>query len=322
MKLKYLVKKNLFHFKVMKKNREMNKMKICLIISNHFSILFSWFVLLLLHTNSVQAQAPISQDCPNTANYTSNSQFETNLNILLPSLLSNGTQDGFFNTSVGTGSDIVYGLVQCRGDISTERCRNCLNTSIVAVFQRCPNVKQAVLRYEYCFLRYSNTQFFSLVDGPLVAVRGGQVSDTVANRYNQQLASLLLDLSETAASRPSRYSSGSTTSYIEFNNIYGLVQCTRDLLTNDCYSCLESLRNWIPGCCNGSTSAHIFQKTCYLRYEGTRFFEITSLSPPPPFLPPIDASPPEANTGDKIYIFSAFSMFFELCILDWGLDYF
>ncbi|PWA42952.1 Protein kinase domain [Artemisia annua] len=245
----------------------MNKMKIYLLISNtnDFSILFAWCVLLLLHTHSVQAE-PISQDCPNTANYTSNSQFETNLNILLPSLLSNGTQDGFFNTSVGTGSDIVYGLVQCRGDISTEQCRNCLNTSIVEVFQRCPNVKQAVLRYEYCFLRYSDAQFFSRVDGPLVAAgRGdGQVSDTVANRYNQQLGSFLVDLFETAASTPSRYSSGST-SYADFNNIYGLVQCTRDLSTNDCASCLESLRNWIPGCCNRTTGAQIFQKTCYLR---------------------------------------------------------
>lgn len=228
----------------------------------------------------------------------------------------------FFNTSVGTGSDIVYGLVQCRGDISTERCRNCLNTSIVEVFQRCPNVKQAVLRYEYCFLRYSDTQFFSRVDGPVVIGSSGKVSDTVANRYNQQLASLMVNLSEAAASRPSRYSSGST-SYTEFNNLYGLVQCTRDLSTSDCSSCLETLRSWIPDCCNGSTFAHIFQKSCYLRYQGSRFFETPSPPPPPPpFLPPIDAYPPEAITGDKIYIFSAFSMFFELCVLDWGLDYF
>ncbi|KAF5175690.1 Cysteine-rich receptor-like protein kinase, partial [Thalictrum thalictroides] len=104
----------------------------------------------------------------------------------------------------------------------------------------------------------------------------------------------MLNLFGTAASRPSRYNSGST-AYTDFKNIYGLVQCTRDLSTTDCSSCRESLRSWIPGCCNRSTGAQIFQKTCYLRYEEYPFVQITVQSPPPP-LPPVDASPPESNT--------------------------
>ncbi|KAF5191878.1 Cysteine-rich receptor-like protein kinase, partial [Thalictrum thalictroides] len=75
--------------------------------------MFVLLSLLLLHTG-VQAEDPIIQQCSNTTNYTSNSQFETNLNLLLSSLLSNGTRDGFFNTSIGTAPDTVYGLVSCR----------------------------------------------------------------------------------------------------------------------------------------------------------------------------------------------------------------
>ncbi|KAF5193821.1 Cysteine-rich receptor-like protein kinase, partial [Thalictrum thalictroides] len=104
------------------------------------------------------------------------------------------------------------------------------------------------------------------------------------------------NLSNTAASTPSRYDSGSTT-YTDFNNIYGLVECTRDLSTNDCFSCLRSLISWIPGCCNRSTGAQIFSTTCYLRYERIPFMDSSLQSPPPP-LPPVNASPPESNTGD------------------------
>ncbi|KAF5202948.1 Cysteine-rich receptor-like protein kinase [Thalictrum thalictroides] len=107
------------------------------------------------------------------------------------------------------------------------------------------------------------------------------------------------NLSNTAASTPARYNSGSTDNP-DSNNILGLVECTRDLSTTDCFSCLQSLISWIPGCCNRSTGARIFSTTCYLTYQDTPFVQITLQSPPPPpLLPPVNASPPESNTGDR-----------------------
>ncbi|KAF9618014.1 hypothetical protein IFM89_039411 [Coptis chinensis] len=182
----------------------------------HLIILYSC---LLLFRNHVQAQ--LLQICPTTANYTSNSQFQTNLNLLLPSLLSNGPRDGFFNTTVGTSPDIVYGLVQCRGDASTEDCRRCLNNSVVDVIRICPNRKEATLRYDLCIIRYSNTQFFSQVDSnPQGIANGADVSEADVNRFNRQLENLFNNLSTTAASVTTKFDLGSI-DYRNLNDIYG-----------------------------------------------------------------------------------------------------
>ncbi|KAF9588754.1 hypothetical protein IFM89_015481 [Coptis chinensis] len=245
-------------------------------------IIFSCF---LLFHNHVQAQEPILEICSNTANYTSNSQFQTNLNILLPSLLSDGTRDGFFNTSIGTSPDIVYGLVQCRGDISMEDCRSCLNNSAVEIIRRCPNRKDAALRYDHCILRYSNTRFFSQVDSTRRGLLNrANVSDADANRYNRQLGSLLNSLSTTAASVVTKFGAAST-DYADFKKIYGLVMCTRDLPATQCFSCLQSMIGWIPSCCTNREGAQIFSTTCYIRYEIYPFVQISSQSPSPP--PPV-----------------------------------
>ncbi|PIA58483.1 hypothetical protein AQUCO_00500431v1 [Aquilegia coerulea] len=262
--------------------------------SKHFIILFS--CLFLVHAYG-QPGYILGELCFISGNYTSDSQFQTNLNVLLPSLVSNGTRDGFFNTTVGAGSDIIYGLVQCRYDISPEDCQSCLETSSVQIIRRCPNRKKAAIRYDYCILHYSNIQFFSRPDrnarGILYSV--GNVSDALANTYNQQLTSLMNTLSSTAASRVSKFDISSI-NYTSSDQIFGLVQCTTDLSSNDCLSCLQSMISEIRSCCDNSIGARIYSTTCNFRYETYPINPSPrqSASAPPPA---VDASPPESTTG-------------------------
>ncbi|KAF9614553.1 hypothetical protein IFM89_019300 [Coptis chinensis] len=251
------------------------------------------YLCLLLFHNHVQAQ--LLQICSSTAKYTSNSQFQTNLNLLLPSLLSNGPRDGFFNTTVGTSPDIVYGLVQCRGDASTEDCRRCLNNSVVDVIRKCPNRKEATLRYDLCIIRYSNTLFFSQVDSnPRGIFNVKYVSDADANRFNRQLGNLFNNLSTTAASVATKFDLGSI-DYTDLNDIYGLVTCTRDLSATQCLSCLQRMISLLPSCCENRIGAQVFSPSCHIIYELFPFFQNSSPSPPWPVQgsPP----PPQSNSG-------------------------
>ncbi|KAF5200924.1 Cysteine-rich receptor-like protein kinase [Thalictrum thalictroides] len=244
---------------------------------------------LLLHTH-VQAEDPIIQQCSNTANYTSNSQFETNLKLLLPSLLSNGPRDGFFNTSISRASDTVYGLVSCRGDLSMERCRSCLYNSTVDVFRICPKRKQALLQYGDCILRYSNNnKAFSQVDTtPRAFYNVGNVSD--ADHFNRQLSILLNNLTRNAVSKPTKFDSGRI-DYKPLTPIEGFAQCNRDLSATDCYSCLRNLTAFIPSCCDNSQGGFFYTTTCTIRYELYPFLQ----NPPQSFPPPFEASPPQSN---------------------------
>nr|CAD1829332.1 unnamed protein product [Ananas comosus var. bracteatus] len=67
--------------------------------------------------------------CQNFGSYTINSTFDRNLNLLLTSLTANTPNSGFFNNTIGTTPDRVYGLALCRGDIGPQECTQCLKTA-------------------------------------------------------------------------------------------------------------------------------------------------------------------------------------------------
>nr|POF23189.1 hypothetical protein CFP56_73131 [Quercus suber] len=48
--------------------------------------------------------------------------FQNNLNNLFSSPVNGALQNGFYKTTAAKNSDKVYGLIQCRGDISGNSC--------------------------------------------------------------------------------------------------------------------------------------------------------------------------------------------------------
>ncbi|OMP06448.1 hypothetical protein COLO4_08121 [Corchorus olitorius] len=241
--------------------------------------------------------------CNPTNNYTNGSIYGQNVNTTINSLASNASSDGFYITSVGQNLDTVYGLVQCLYDISKEDCQTCVNTAAKDIGNFCQNKKEAMIGYNNCSLRYSDRRFFSTPSNSPIIGFANTADVTYPDLFNPQLANLFRNLSSTAASSSLRFAVG-TASYSDFasNNIYGMVQCTRDLSENSCSSCLQEIISNIPQCCQQSRGVRIFAVSCNLRYELYRFFLTTStstslpLSPPPP--PPLERnSVPGATTN-------------------------
>uniref|UniRef100_A0A5K0ZBL1 Gnk2-homologous domain-containing protein n=1 Tax=Nymphaea colorata TaxID=210225 RepID=A0A5K0ZBL1_9MAGN len=68
---------------------------------------------------------------------------------------------GFAKATAGEGSERVYGLVQCRGDVDQETCNLCISTSTDQVIHPyCGTSLDAIIWYEKCQLHYSKTDFF------------------------------------------------------------------------------------------------------------------------------------------------------------------
>ncbi|KAF8409475.1 hypothetical protein HHK36_005551 [Tetracentron sinense] len=256
-------------------------------------LLFLTYLVVLFHFPSISVNA--FQVCYDSQNYTSGGQFETNLKRLFNSLYTKGPPTRFNTTISGEAPDRVYGLVQCDPTSSEEDCRSCVNASSIEIVRLCPNRKQAVLRKDKCYLRYSDSTFFSQVDSTprLYAWPVRNVSDPV--RFNRQLGILMDNLSTTAESSQIKYATG-ITNFTYFDKIYGLLQCTRDLLGKDCYSCLREIIRNIPTCCNGKAGGNVLSVSCSLRYEIYPFFEDI----PPPSPTPLEASPPPPQIeGDQ-----------------------
>ncbi|XP_026429254.1 cysteine-rich receptor-like protein kinase 10 [Papaver somniferum] len=256
--------------------------------------------IILLRGLHIQAQDTFLHCPANTPNYTSGSEYETNLRkFLLPSLVSNGSINGFFNTSVGTNpNNTVYGLVQCRGDISMDSCKSCLNSSSVVVIQKCTNHIDVDVRLYECLLRYSNTRFFGEVDESLLVWFPNQEKVNNLDIFNGQLGNLMNDLMADASSDSSKFDVGSF-NYNDFSKIYGMVQCTRDLSRDSCTSCLQDMIGRIPSLYNGSRSGHIMTQSCFIRYDDNMFYELQTPPPPPPDTVPGSMSPLPSDSGKE-----------------------
>ncbi|GKV42330.1 hypothetical protein SLEP1_g49741 [Rubroshorea leprosula] len=85
-----------------------------------------------------------------------------NLDNLLNQLGASGPNSGFYKTTAGEKSDKIYGLVQCRGDVSAANCANCTSKSIAVALQDFPVSKTVKVWFTSCYLRYSDQPFFSV----------------------------------------------------------------------------------------------------------------------------------------------------------------
>ncbi|XXG83032.1 hypothetical protein AAC387_Pa10g0888 [Persea americana] len=278
------------------------------LISKPLQYLFLSSLIILLHFSTVTA-FPLYSSCGVTGNYTNNSTFATNLDLLLSSLASNGATTGFANDTVGKDPDQVYGLVLCRGDVAVEGCRACLRTAVQERSQLCPNKTSASIWYDECRLRYSDQRFFSIVDETLSVNLWSNENISNPDEFNRALESLLKNLTSEAAFNASKrmFATGQA-SINSTQNIYGLVQCTRDLTPSDCNSCLQRTSENIKLCCFGRQGGRILGASCNVRFELYSFFGGAG-SPPPP------SSTETASNRKRIIILSIVPSVLALMLL-------
>ncbi|GLU23198.1 hypothetical protein SLE2022_392220 [Rubroshorea leprosula] len=241
--------------------------------SGIFLILF--FSVFLIYLPSA-ADADFHFACVNNGNYTANSTFGTNLNLLFSQLST--TVDfnyGFYNLSAGRSPDQVNAIGLCRGDQKEDACRSCLKETISELVQQCPNYKEAIGWSEFCTLHYSSQQLFGSMESSPSVIISNPNSASDVNGFNQDLSDLLNNLSGRAAAGGPllKYAADNTTGPSFFLTIYALEQCTPDLSQQECSDCLTTAIGRIPSSgCYGKIGCRVLQPSCNLRYETSPFF--------------------------------------------------
>jgi hypothetical protein len=256
-----------------------------------FSRLLFFICFILIHPLTPTVAQHV---CSSGGNYTSNSTYGENLKSVLATMSSNTEIDyGFYNFSVGEYPDKVNAIALCRGDISPEECRSCVNATSHELLQiYCPNQKEAIRWPDKCMLRYSNRDIFGVMESqpPFIVYTIQNASDVEG--FNQALRTLLDGLSRRASSGNStrKLAAGSAPASASFQTIYALVQCTPDLEELECYYCLLTTIGLIKA---GMVGGRYGTPSCGLWYDISAFFDLKLLeaTPPPPSpVPP--ASPP------------------------------
>ncbi|XP_058092163.1 cysteine-rich receptor-like protein kinase 44 isoform X3 [Magnolia sinica] len=243
------------------------------LLSKPFEFLFLLPLLLFIFHLPTSIPQPLWTECPNTANYTTNSTFGTNLNLLLSSLSTNASLTGYSNNTIGDNPNRIYGLAQCRGDNTPDKCRDCLNTASQEIIAKCPN-RTAIIWYERCLLRYSNQPFSSSYENTPWFSYCHYLNASDIDRFNLILGQMLNGLASTAAFGPSkRMYASKETNFTIFQKIYVVVQCTNDLSRNDCNECLKGAVGHLPEVCNGKIGGKVIGPSCYMRFEMFKFYD-------------------------------------------------
>ncbi|PSS24718.1 Cysteine-rich receptor-like protein kinase [Actinidia chinensis var. chinensis] len=266
-------------------------------ISNYFFLLTISLLRLISETKA--AGEPLFIDCPNnTVTYTPNSTYADNLDAVLASLSSNATASaGFHNSTAGRGPpDAAYGLFLCRGDVSPATCQECVTFASTDVVERCPTSKRVTIWYDDCMLRYSNQSIFAVPDLTGGAFLWNTQNVTDVSRFEDVLGGLLRDIVNRSSigGLGKKFATGEA-NFSSLQSIYALAQCTPDLTTPECNSCLVQANSNFPSCCAQARGARVLFPSCNIRYETYPFYNATAFAAPPPPVPP---PPPPTSTGN------------------------
>ncbi|KAB2609420.1 cysteine-rich receptor-like protein kinase 10 [Pyrus ussuriensis x Pyrus communis] len=231
----------------------------------------------------------LTELCPNTTTFTPNSTFQSNLNRLLSALSSNANRStGFYNATVQTTNNAVYGLFLCRGDVvGTDACETCVVTAIAEAPQLCSFKKQVVIWYDDCMLRYSNESFFSTASPlitPLYMWDKGNATDQT--RFNQVVVASMKEVATEAANDADKFATKEE-NVSDLIPLYVLGQCTQDLSATACEWCLTAaIAEW-QSCCSGKQAGRLLHPSCNVRYAIYPFYDQNATAPEPaPRAPP------------------------------------
>ncbi|KAJ0971575.1 hypothetical protein J5N97_019534 [Dioscorea zingiberensis] len=238
-----------------------------LLLLHYDNALSSLFFLLLLiqHANSATLRFDtINFDC-NGSKYTENSTFSTNLKTLFSDLKTKSSSSISINQTSGEAPATAFGLYFCTGDLSPEDCQDCIETSIQEIAYSCPNDKQAIIRNDYCELRYSDTNFFGVPD-----TNGFSMSNPNENTTSSRPVEVVSQLvQEAPLVQPLMFK----TQALINESLYALAQCSSDLTSKGCSHCLTTILAKIKACCVGSKGWRYLAPSCWIRYEATPFLQ-------------------------------------------------
>ncbi|KAJ6907419.1 cysteine-rich receptor-like protein kinase 14 [Populus alba x Populus x berolinensis] len=279
-------------------------------------------VSLLLHVIIVSITLTDAQMiCYTTGNFTDNSTYAKNRDLVLRSLASNVTNNGgFYNTTIGLGNDTVYGLVLCMASPSAEICSSFVNDAIQTLMARCPNQKEAISwggNPVPCIVHYANRYFLgSLKQSPNSILYNTGILDPTSRQFDQFWSGLRETVRNASTSSSMLMPAVETADLPSNQKAYVFMQCTPDVSPGNCSVCLQQSVDDYKSCCYGYQGGIVMKPNCVFRWDLYPYYDLfpqvtsppPSPSPPPPSPPFVISSPPPTNTTIRKGRLTSFSI--------------
>lgn len=237
-------------------------------------ISFSIFWLVLISIIGVVS----SQQCNDTGYFELESTYGDNRKLILESLASNVTaHKGFYNSSIGEGPDRVFAMAMCIDGSEPAVCSECIEIAVEQLKYNCPNQTEAFTWAPHktlCFARYSNISFFRrLSKHPRYSEHNSVGIKSYLEEYESKWKGSMKSMINTARDKNGYFSNRDyySTIKVPLKNLlalYGLMQCTPDLVPADCVECLEeSVGDYDELDFRGKQGGIIAYPSCFFRWD-------------------------------------------------------
>ncbi|CAL4903522.1 unnamed protein product [Urochloa decumbens] len=254
---------------------------------------------------------------PSSGNYTANSTYQANINRLSLTLPSNTSSSPvlYAQDTAGSVPDAVYALALCRGDANASACERCVATAFRDGQSMCPLVKDVLIFYDLCQLRFSNRNFFPDSDNFITAyyLVGSQLpaaASDPAGAYDAAVGRLVNATADYAAENSSRrFATGEVGLELDRSSrkIYAAAQCAPDKTPDFCRGCFAPIVNRLLTLYNGRDGGGVFGTWCTFRYELYPFFSGSPLlqlpafvgTPPPAPAPALPTARSQGKSSNK-----------------------
>lgn len=228
-------------------------------------------LLTVLFISTAESAELWSQFCNHNSKINS-TQLSANIDSLLAELVARTVQNGFTTSSYGKAEDQVFGLAQCRGDVSSEDCSSCIEDASKQIRKLCPTQADARIWYDYCFIRYDTKKFFGQVDTSIGIIFYNVENVTDPDSFNEELGSLSNKIRSEAVQPGNKGLGRGKKELSPFLTLYELFQCTRDLSPLSCEQCLAIAIGNFPTICSNKKGCRVLYDSCIVRYELYPFF--------------------------------------------------
>jgi hypothetical protein len=240
-----------------------------------FAIVGAVFSALILLSSSgpchADSNANTGIQCSGTDDSTTENDFQTNLMNLMDTLVLKGpVSGGFYKAETGKKANKLFGLVQCRGDMSASNCANCTNDAVAVAKSKCPKSNEVMVWFTWCFLRYSNESFFGIMEqGSVLAITND--TDFEDPHVLSKGLSFMGGLASTAPNQPHMFQKA-VLDVGQSGKRYGMAQCSVDISRADCGVCLDAQLTSFRTTIGNKRWWETYGPSCFMWYHDYKFY--------------------------------------------------
>ncbi|KAF8683708.1 hypothetical protein HU200_044638 [Digitaria exilis] len=220
---------------------------------------------------AIMAADSIGSYCAGNS-YASSNKAVANINSVLSNLVATASTGGYATSTAGKGNNVIYGLAQCRGDVSTSDCAACLADAAKQLPTTCSYSSDARIWYDFCFMRYENANFIGQVDTDAGVILVNVQALDNGKAFEKAVGKVVRKATAQATAAGSAGLGRDKDQYTPFVAIYGLAQCTRDLAPLSCAQCLSTAVSRFGDYCRAQQGCQINYSSCRVRYEIYPFY--------------------------------------------------